>query len=464
MQANKKIGLIALTLLMTGAIDSIRNLPTTALFGPSLIFFFVLGAIFFLLPTGLVSAQLVSTFKDKGGIYHWTSMAFGEKTGVLAIWLQWINTMVWYPTILSFIAGTATYLIDPSLAQNKIYLVSVILSIFWVMTLINLKGLKISAAIASWFGLIGMVIPMALIVILGLIWLFSGNPLQVHFTTHTIIPHLGTGTNWISLTAIITSFLGMELATVHIKQVNNPQNTFPKALLMTVSFILITMILGSLAIAIVLPAKDINLVDGIMQAFHNFLEDYHVAFLLPVLTVMIVVGSIGGIINWLISPAKGLMQAAQHGYLPKIFAKENKNGVSTAVLITQAILVTFVCLAFLLMPSVNGSYWLLTDLSTELYLIMYLLMFAAAIVLKYRNPLLKALYQVPGKTKGFYTLCVFGLLGCLVSFYVGFLPPGNIDVGTPLHYFVTFSISLCVMVTPVLLLYGYKKKQSRIEN
>ena len=87
---------------MTGSIDSIRNLPTTALFGPSLIFFFILGAIFFLLPTGLISAELSSTWPDKGGIYQWTKMAFGEKTGVVAIWLQWINTMVWYPTIFVF--------------------------------------------------------------------------------------------------------------------------------------------------------------------------------------------------------------------------------------------------------------------------------------------------------------------------------------------------------------------------
>ena len=222
--------------------------------------------------------------------------------------------------------------------------------------------------------------------ILGLIWLLSHHPLQVHFTWYTIVPHLGKGANWISLTAIITSFLGMELATVHIKQVKNAQQTFPKALLVTISFILITMIFGSLAIAIVVPANQINLVDGIMQAFQNFLDDYHLTSALPVLTIMIVVGSIGSIINWLISPAKGLMQAAQNGYLPKMFAHENKNGVSTAILITQAIFVTFICLAFLLMPSVNGSYWLLTDLSTELYLVMYVLMFAAAMVIKKKFP------------------------------------------------------------------------------
>ena len=146
---NKKIGLVMLVLLITVAIDNVRNLPTVALFGPSLIFFFAVATVFFLLPVGLVSAELSSTWHDKGGVYQWTQIAFGEKIGVLAIWLQWINTMVWYPTILSFIAGTAAFIINPALVQSKLYLVSTILIIFWLITLINLKGLHISAKFAK---------------------------------------------------------------------------------------------------------------------------------------------------------------------------------------------------------------------------------------------------------------------------------------------------------------------------
>jgi len=116
----------ALTMLITGAIDSIRNLPASALFGSTLIFFFIFSAIVFLIPAALVSAELASNISEKGGIYHWVKLAFGERVAFLATWLQWINTIAWFPTILSFIAGTAAYLIDPSLAQNKYYLVSVI--------------------------------------------------------------------------------------------------------------------------------------------------------------------------------------------------------------------------------------------------------------------------------------------------------------------------------------------------
>src|SRR3990167_768624 len=114
-----KIPLFSLVMLVVAAIDSIRNLPATALFGSSLIFFFLVSALFFLIPVSLVSAEFSSRFPNHGGVFHWIRHAFGEKIGMLAIWLQWINTMVWYPTILSFIAGTGAYLIDPKLAENR---------------------------------------------------------------------------------------------------------------------------------------------------------------------------------------------------------------------------------------------------------------------------------------------------------------------------------------------------------
>jgi len=460
--ANKKgLTTIALVLLITGAIDSIRNLPTTALFGSSLIFFFITSAIVFLIPAALVSAELSSTENaERGGIYHWVHSAFGEKMGLLSIWLQWINTMVWFPTILSFIAGTATYFIDPQLAQNKLCLVTIILSTFWFLTIINLKGIHTSARFANVCSLIGMVIPMALIIFLAIVWLFLGKPLQIHFTAATLIPSFSSSENWISLTAIMTSFLGMELATVHIREVNQAQKTFPKALFLSVVWILFTMIMGSLAIALVLPKNQINLVSGVMQAFTNFFAAYHISWLIPILTGMILIGSLGSMTSWVISPARGLLQAAQSGYLPKFLTKQNKHGVASNLLITQATLVTVICLAFLLMPSVNGSYWLLTDLSTQLYVLMYVLMFAAAIALKYKLSSKAKAFTIPGGIVGMWVVCLLGLFGCIVTLIVGFIPPEGINVGSAAHYEIVFTSGIVAMILPVVFFYFYKKKFS----
>ena len=98
--------IFSLTMITVGSVDSIRNLPATALFGSQLIAFFILGALFFLIPTALVSAELASGWPKQGGVYIWVKEAFGKQVGFLAIWLQWIENVIWYPTILSFVAGS----------------------------------------------------------------------------------------------------------------------------------------------------------------------------------------------------------------------------------------------------------------------------------------------------------------------------------------------------------------------
>ena len=111
-------------MLIVAAIDSIRNLPAVAMFGSPLIFFYFFSAVVFLFPVSIVAAEMSSRYTEEGGIFHWVRHAFGNRIGLLAVWLQWINTLVWYPTILSFIAGTAAYVAYPELAQNRLFLVS----------------------------------------------------------------------------------------------------------------------------------------------------------------------------------------------------------------------------------------------------------------------------------------------------------------------------------------------------
>ncbi len=456
----EKISIFALVLLITGAIDSIRNLPATALFGSTLIFFFIFSAIIFLIPVALISAELSSTWsEEEGGVYSWVKQAFGENIAFFTIWLQWINTMVWYPTILSFIAGTLAYLINPALAQNKYYLISVVLGVFWSLTFLGLKGLRISAAFAGFCAIVGMILPMTLIIVLALIWLIKGNPIALNLSPSMLIPHWHDGQSWVSLTAIMTSFLGMELAAVHVRNIHNPQRNFPRAIFFSVLLILSTMILGSLAIAFVLPQQKISLVDGVMQAFTNFFQAYHLTALIPMIVILLLLGSLGNMINWIISPAKGLLLAADNGFLPHWLYRLNQRGIAARVLLLQAVLVTLLCFGFFLFPSVNAIYWLFTDLSTELYMLMYMLMFIAAWHLKGKFPHRVRPFAIPGGRKGYYLICTLGLIGCMITLIVGFIPPADsMDLGNPGHFRLVFASGILLMILPAFLLYLRKIK------
>ncbi|MCH9689498.1 MAG: APC family permease [Gammaproteobacteria bacterium] len=449
-QKKHALTIFSLTMITVGSVDSIRNLPATALFGSQLIAFFILGALCYLVPTALVSAELASGWPKQGGIYVWVKEAFGQRMGFLAIWLQWIENVIWYPTILSFVAGTVGYLINPELASNPYFLWAVVVASFWGVTLINLRGMHSSALFSNICALSGLILPMGFIIGLGALWVSGGHPVQIQFDLQSILPHWHDHEMWVSLTAIMLSFCGIEIATVHANDVDNPQQAFPKALAYSVGIILSTLVLGSLAIAVVLPHSEINLVAGIMQAFDAFFAQYHLLWLMPVMAVMLVMGGLGGVSNWIIAPTKGLLVAAKDGNLPLFFQRENKTGAPVVLLMGQAILVTLLSTLFLFMPSVNGSYWLLTALAAQLYMLMYLLMFLAVIKLRVKAPNQARSFRVPGGMPGLLFVSGLGLVGVLTTLAVSFMPPEGIDVGGIVRYESTLIIGLIIMAIPPL--------------
>ena len=456
--------IFSLTMITVGSVDSIRNLPATALFGSQLIAFFILGALFFLLPTALVSAELASGWAKQGGIYIWVKEAFGKQMGFLAIWLQWIENVIWYPTILSFVAGTIGYLIEPSLASNSYFLWFIIVSSFWSATAVNLRGMNASSWLSSICTLFGLLLPMSLIIALGAVWIFGMNPIQIKFDLPSILPHFQDRSIWVSLTAIILSFCGIEIATVHANDVDDPQRAFPKALIYSVCIILSTLILGSLAIAVVLPQQDINLVAGIMQAFDAFFSRYHLTWMMPVMALMLVMGGFGGVSNWIIAPTKGLLVAAQDDNLPPIFQRINQHGAPVTMLIGQAVIVTILSSLFLFMPSVNGSYWFLTALAAQLYMLMYLLMFLSAIKLRIQAPDHPRAFQIPGGMVGMLIVAGVGIIGVLTTLVVSFMPPDGINVGIVSRYEVSLILSLLLMCSPPFVSNWLQKRRSYIES
>lgn len=448
MIGDKKIGLFVLIMFIVGSIDSLRNMPSNAMFGAPLIFFFIAAAITFLLPIALISAELTSYHPDKNGIYQWIKEAFGENVAFMGIWLQWINTATWYPSILSFIAGGIATLIDPALATNKLFAVMIILTVFWGLTLLSVNNFSLSASFATLCTILGFLLPFCVMVALALIWQLKGNPIQIRVNWHSVIPHFSNINDWISLTTIITAFLGMELATVNVKNMHNPKRNYPIGVLAASTIILLTMILGSLAIAFVIPQQQIGLTTGIFQTFAYYLDAFHLKWLVIVMSVLVIFASIGEMINWIISPARGLQQAAQTGTLPTILAKNNKHGMPANVLILQAILVSVVCLAFTLFKSMNNIYWLLTDLSTELYVLMYVLMFLAAISLHYKHKHIEKPFKIPGGAFTKWLLCVMGLISCFITLVIGFIPPSELDFGGILHYSLIFAAGMVVLCLP----------------
>lgn len=457
------IGAFSIAMMTVTSVDSIRNLPAIALFGSPLIFFFLIGAFCFLVPSAMVSAELATGWSKTGGVYIWVKEAFGKKCGLLAIWFQWIENVIWYPTILSFIAGSIAYIFSPSLAANKYYLMSVIVATFWVVSLLNLRGIKLSARFSSVCGILGLIVPMSMVVLLGVVWVLMGQPLQIQFDLSAMAPNFHDPSILVSLTAIVLCFCGMEIATVHSQDVKNPKRDYPRALKFSVIFIMLTMLLGALAIAVTVSSNQLSLVSGISQSLQIYLNAYHMGWLTPVVMFLVLFGILGSLSNWIIAPSRGMQIALNDLKIFPSLVKENRFLVPTPLIIYQAVIVTLLAGVFLLLPSVNASYWILTAMTAQLYMGMYILMFAAAIALRYRRPEVERAYRIPGGKPGVWIVSGVGLVISVITIIIGFFPPQGLNVGSLWHYEAIMTIGLFLMsVPPFILLAWHSKKTTGI--
>jgi len=184
LKKNKRVlSVFSLVMINVIAVDSLRTLPLTAKLGLTLISYYCVAAIAFFIPVALVAAELATAFPKTGGIYVWVREAFGRRAGFITIWLQWIYNVVWYPTILAFIAATLAYLVDPAIANHKFYLLGTILGLFWLFTLLNCFGMRVSSIVSIIGAAFGTLLPMIGITILGVIWLVQGRPIEVSYPT-----------------------------------------------------------------------------------------------------------------------------------------------------------------------------------------------------------------------------------------------------------------------------------------
>ena len=457
-EKNKRVlGVFVLAMMNVAVIASLRVLPMMAEEGFSLVFFFVAAALVFLIPTALVSAELATGWTKQGGVYLWVKEAFGGRWGFLAIWLQWIQNVIWYPTVLSFAGATLAYMINPSLANNKVYMLAVILTVYWGSTLASFRGMRTTGWLSTVGALAGTLVPGAAIIILGLIWFFSGNVPQISMTAKDLFPDMTSIRNIVFLAGVLLTYAGMEVSAVHAQEVKNPQKNYPRAIFLAVLIILVVVILGSLSIAVVVPQPKISLVAGLMQAFTMFFNDYHLKWIVPVVAFMITLGALGQVSAWIVGPSKGLFATAKEGDLPPFFQRVNKNGVPINLLAVQGCIVTILSLVFLLMPDVSSSYWLLSVLTVQLYLIMYILLYSAAIKLRYSKPNVQRAYKIPGGNWGMWIVAGVGILGALFAIFIGFFPPAQLKSESILFYGLFLAVGILVMCGVPLVIYQFRK-------
>jgi glutamate:GABA antiporter len=445
---------LTLAFMTTASVASLRSAPTMAVYGLTCVFLYVVPAIVFLLPQALVAAELASGWS--GGIFRWVSEGISAKWGLLAVWCQFAMTIFYYPTLLGFVASTLAYVFNPDLADNGVYTGVVIVVVFWAGVFLSARGgVGGIAKLASSGLLVGTLIPGAILVILGIVYLLQGNPSAAPMDADHLIPKW---TGIASLVLIVNNFLaysGMEMNAVHVGALRNPRGEFPRAMFLACGLVLLIFILPAVAISWVIPAQELSLTAGVMQAFDAFFAYFNLQKLVPIVAIALVCASAGGMLTWLSGPSKGLLLIARsEGYLPPFFQRQNENEVAVNILAVQGGITTVIALLYALVPSVSSAYWILSVMTTQIYLVMYLLMFIAARNLRRNQPEVERGYTAP--MLGF--LCIVGFVASAAAIVIGFVPPSQFESGNAVAYIalILAGTGLIGLLPPYLFLRAQK--------
>jgi len=160
-------------------------------------------------------------------------------------------------------------------------------------------------------------------------------------------------------------------------------------------------------------------------------------------------------ISWLDGPSEGLLRIGrEQGFLPPYFQKVNGQGIEVRILAAQGTVITLIAVLYAFIPKVSHAYWIFAAMATQVYLIMYVLMFIAAIRLRRSQPDRPRGYRAPALG----LLCLLGAVSSVAALVIGFIPPSQFGHLNPLRYALLILAGiLAIGILPPLLMDRLRK-------
>jgi len=463
--ANKgTITIFGFAMLNIAAVAGLTGAPQQAEYGLASITYYIIAAVFFLVPISLIAAELATGWPERGGIFRWVGEAFGKRWGFVAIFLLFLELTLLQPGGLASGAVVLGFLwpdYDAALSWAEhtplLAVLAYILIYFWLATFLAARGVKVFAAIAKWGVVFGMFVPLTIMFVLAIVWLAAGNQPAIPLEWSGLIPEW-TGFSTLALAAgIFLAYAGMEMNAAHVKELKNPGRSYPLAILIGGIGTVLLFIISAVIVAIIVPQKDINVIYSLYTVFKDLGTQIGMPWLFTLVAWLTIIAGITGVVTWLAGPSSMLVAAGRGGFLPTYFQHLNAKGMPSRIMYGQAIVVTLVSFIVALFPSIQAFFIMMSQTVNMLYLTVYLLMFAAFLRLRYTQPNRPRTYKVPGGMAGAWIIGGVGLLVSAFGYVLAITPPSQIDVGSPLIYVGTIALLLVLCYFVSFWIYSRRK-------
>lgn len=393
----KLVDAILATVCITLVAESVA--PTAAI-GNSQYFWWLFLILAFCLPYGLITAELGSTFESEGGMYDWVKAAFGKKMAGRVAWNYWINFPLWIASLAVAVTDVVAGIFEIEL--SLVWLIVLQLAYTWLVSFLGTQRIGES----KWIVNIGTFFKIAFMVALGALGIYvfiktgeSANPIE---SVTDLLPSFDlAGLSFISV--IIFNFLGFEVVATFTDDMENPKKEIPKALIIGGALMALFYILPATGINIAM-STDVAEAAGITDAFAILLSNLGmnadmIRIIVIVVGLMFIYTMVANIASWSFGVNSVARYAAEDGSLPKIFSKQNKDGVAYMASIMNGIVATVIVIVGIILGEVSETasnlFWTFFSFSLVTLLISYIPLFPAFLKLRKTDKTERA-YKVPG--------------------------------------------------------------------
>ncbi|MFF5076280.1 APC family permease [Actinoplanes sp. NPDC000266] len=417
---HRSLGTFDIIFLMIAAVVGLETLGQVSTYGAEAFTWALVLAVTFLIPYGLIFAEVGSTFREEGGAYIWVRMAFGRGAAAIAALLTWVTQPVWVGGSMAFLAaetfsGHLAELKSGSFADYAFKLIFI-----WI----TVAAAIISLRRGKWLPTIGAIAKVALLVFFvfttivyavknGVAGLSAGdfNP--------TLAGLFG------SVPVLLFAFLGFESSSSAAGEMKNPARDVPISIFRSSAIAAACYLIPILAILLVIPADQITGIGGLLDAVGTVYSVYGGAadtmLTLTSIVLIFILASQGA--AWMIvSDRMQAMAAADGSFFGGFFGKFSASlGTPVRVNMLSGVVATVFLLASMQITGDNAAvFGVVLTISISTFLLSYLLVIPAAI--KLRKVDAPRPYRVPVSDRGFAVLGALCFAWILLGSWVAVFP------------------------------------------
>lgn len=424
--------------------------------GNSQYFWWVFMIILFLLPYGLISSELGTTYEGEGGLYDWINKAFPKSNwGARASWYYWVNFPLWMASLAVMCPELITIATGYEFSTLTAFLIQ--LAFIWIVTIIafypvcdSIIILNISAAIK---------IILALVVgVLGIYYVVR-NGFVNDMSFHTFLPSFDLNSlSYISV--IIFNLLGFEVVCTYASQMKDPKKQIPQAIVTGGIVIAFIYLFSAFGIGSAIPTNDISVDSGLIDAI-SLMTNQTSGFFIGAAALLFLITLFGNMISWSMGVNSTACYAAENNDMPTYYGKRwEKNDMPIGAALLNGIVATLICVVGVVITKFfpdSSLFWSFFALNLVMFLLSYVPVFPAFLKLREVDPDTDRPFRVPGSPGFLKAMAIIPMILILVSIFFTAIPL-SFDKET-LAAFLPITIgSIVVILIGEILIHTRKKR------